>query len=401
MTQRREGEGEDMLGKTMALALTALMLAPAAARAADSYDINVILPMTGGASFVGKGQHDSLEALAAVVNKAGGIGGKPLKWIYHDDTSSPQLAVQLANDILAEKPSVMIGSSIVAMCAAIAPLMKNGPVDYCLSPGYHPGPGSFVFSASSSSIDQFAATVRYYRMMGWTKIAMLSTTDASGQDGDHAIDQVLALPENKDVRKVAQEHFNPTDISVAAQIEHIKASGAQALIAWTTGAPAATVFKGAIQAGLDIPLAPTSGNQTFAQMAQWLDFLPPKMLMPSALFPEHDGLYKLDPAVEKAQHDMYGVLKERGLKADNMEATSWDAGLIVVGALQKLGPNATAEQIRSYIANLTGFAGIDGVYDFKANPERGLGPDSSIVTRYDAKEKAWVWLTKPGGAPLK
>ena len=65
-----------MPAKTMALAFTALMLAPAAARAADSFDINVILPMTGGASFVGKGQHDSLEALAAVVNKASGIGGK-------------------------------------------------------------------------------------------------------------------------------------------------------------------------------------------------------------------------------------------------------------------------------------------------------------------------------------
>ena len=384
-----------------AFLLTVLTLAPFGAHAADTYDIQVILPMTGGASFVGKGQQDSLEALAAVVNKEGGIGGKPLKWIYHDDQTNPQISVQLANDILADKPAVMLGSSIVAMCAAIAPLMKNGPVDYCLSPGYHPAAGSFVFSASSSSIDQVAAVVRYYRMMGWTKLAVLNTTDASGQDGDHAIAQVLAKPENKDMKLVDHEHFNPTDLSVAAQIEHVKASGADGLIAWTTGAPAATVFKGAIQAGLDIPITPTSGNQTFAQMANWNDFLPKKMLMPSALFPEHDGVYTLDPAVEKAQHDMYAALKERGLKADNMEATSWDAGLIVVGALRKLGPNATAEQIRQYIANLTDFAGIDGVYNFKENPERGLGPDNSIVTRYDAKDKAWVWLTKPGGAPLK
>jgi branched-chain amino acid transport system substrate-binding protein len=383
------------------LAFALAAVAAAGARAADTYDINVILPMTGGASFVGKGQHDSLEALAAVVNKEGGIGGKPLKWIYHDDETNPQISVQLANDILTQKPSVMLGSSIVAMCAAIAPLMANGPVDYCLSPGLHPKPGGFLFSASSSSIDQMAAVVRYYRMMGWTKIAVLNTTDASGQDGDRGIAMVMQLPENKDVKLVAEEHFNPTDISVTAQIEHIKSSGAQALIAWTTGAPAATVFKGAIQAGLDIPIAPTSGNQTFAQMKQWADFLPKKMLMPSALFPEHDGVYQLAPAVEKAQHDMYAVLKERGLKADNMEATSWDAGLIVVSALKKLGPDATAAQIRDYIANLTDFAGIDGLYNFKDNPERGLGPANSIITRYDAAQQAWVWLTQPGGAPLK
>ena len=76
-------------------------------------------------------------------------------------------------------------------------------------------------------------------------------------------------------------------------------------------------------------------------------------------------------------------------------------GLIVIAALKSLGPDAGAEQIRSYIANLADFAGIDGIYDFKANPERGLGPENAIVVRYDAKAKAWTWLTKPGGEPLK
>lgn len=135
-------------------------------------------------------------------------------------------------------------------------------------------------------------------------------------------------------------------------------------------------------------------------MKNWSDFLPKQMVMPSALFPEHEGIIKLDPRVEKAQHDMYAALAKHGLKADNMEATSWDAGLIVVSALQKLGPNATAEQIRDYIANLTDFPGIGGIYDFKESPERGLGADSAIVTRYDPKTPAWVWLSKPGGAPL-
>jgi branched-chain amino acid transport system substrate-binding protein len=97
---------------------------------------------------------------------------------------------------------------------------------------------------------------------------------------------------------------------------------------------------------------------------------------------------------------MYAALAAHHLKADNMEATSWDAALIVVAALRKLGPNATAEQIREFIANLTDFPGIDGIYDFKANPERGLGPDSAIAVTYDPEKKVWVWLTKPGGTPL-
>jgi branched-chain amino acid transport system substrate-binding protein len=172
------------------------------------------------------------------------------------------------------------------------------------------------------------------------------------------------------------------------------------MIAWVTGAPAATVFKGMIQAGLDIPVAPTSGNQTFASMEQWASFLPKQLILASALFPEHDGVLTLDPRMEKAQHDMYAVLKEHNLKADNMVATSWDAGLIVAAALQKLGPQATGAQLKDTIANLTDFAGVDGIYDFKKYPQRGLGPQSSTVTTYDAQKKAWTWLSKPGGEPL-
>ena len=230
---------------------------------------------------------------------------------------------------------------------------------------------------------------------------MLDTTDASGQDGDRSINTVLNYPENKGVmHKLLAEHFNPTDVSVSAQIERIKASGAQAIIAWTTGAPAATVFKGMVQAGLDLPVAPTSGNQTFQAMNQWKGFLPKQVILASALYPEHDGVLKLDPRIEKAQHDMYAILKTHHLRADNMVATSWDAGLIVVAGLRQLGPNATAAQLQHFILNLTDFAGVDGIYDFKKYPQRGLGPDASTVTTYDVKTNSWKWLSKPGGAPL-
>jgi branched-chain amino acid transport system substrate-binding protein len=278
--------------------------------------------------------------------------------------------------------------------------MQNGPANYCLSPAYHPQPGGYVFSSGASSTDQSAAILRYFRLKGWTKIATLANTDASGQSNDKSMDELIARPENKDVSLVTRQHFNPTDISVAAQIENIRASGAQAIIAGVTGTAAATVFKGMIQSGLDLPIVVTSGNESFPQMDAWKDFLPKHLVMSSALFPEHDGLLTLDPRIETAQHAMYASLAEHHLKADNMEATSWDAALIVVAALRKLGPNATAVQIRDYIANLTDFAGIDGIYDFKASPERGLGPDSGIAVTYDPVKKAWVWLTKPGGAPL-
>ena len=100
----------------------------------------------------------------------------------------------------------------------------------------------------------------------------------------------LMKPENATITLVEQQHFNPSDISVAAQIERIKASGAQAMIAWTTGVPVATVFKGMIQAGLDIPVGISSGNQVFPQMEQFAAFLPKQALIGSAPKASSPGL---------------------------------------------------------------------------------------------------------------
>jgi branched-chain amino acid transport system substrate-binding protein len=181
----------------------------------------------------------------------------------------------------------------------------------------------------------------------------------------------------------------------------IKGSGAQAIIAWTTGAPAATVFRGMAQEGVDLPVAPTSGNQTFAAMKQWQAFLPKQLVLASALYPPHPPSVKLDPRVDSAQQAMYATLAKHGLKADNMVATSWDAGLIVASGLRKLGASATAAQLRQYIDGLTDFPGVDGIYNFNKYPQRGLGPESSTVTAYDTKTDSWVWLSQPGGEPLK
>ncbi|HEX9463758.1 MAG TPA: ABC transporter substrate-binding protein [Alphaproteobacteria bacterium] len=370
------------------------------AKAADPYDLHVILPLTGGASFVGKGEQANLQALEAHLNKTGGIQGRPLHLIYHDDQTKPQVAVQLTNEVLTTKPPVIMGSSIVAMCNAMAPLMAKGPVMYCMSPGIHPADGGYVFSGSASTYDLVETLVRYYRLKGWTRIAVISSSDATGQDIDRGIDQVFGMPENGALQKVEHEHFTPTDVSVAAQMERIKAAQPQALIAWTTGAAIATIFRAAIQAGLDVPIGTTNGNQTFAQMEQYAAFMPKQLFMPSSLFPDHDGVLTLDPRVEKVQHEMYGILKQADLKSDNMTGTSWDVALVIIEALRKLGPGANAEQIRQYIATLTDFPGINGVYNFKAHPQRGLGSESAVIVRFDAAEKRWVWLSKPGGVPL-
>jgi ABC-type branched-subunit amino acid transport system substrate-binding protein len=110
-----------------------------------------------------------------------------------------------------------------------------------------------------ATTDLLATTARYYRERGWRKVALITSTDASGQDGERQVNAAFSTPENKNMEIVDREHFNTSDISVAAQMTHIKQSGAQAMIAWMTGSSFATILHGAQDAGLTIRSRPRPG----------------------------------------------------------------------------------------------------------------------------------------------
>jgi branched-chain amino acid transport system substrate-binding protein len=384
----------------VALTAAALLGTMGAASAAEPFEIPVVLPLTGNAAFLGQGEKQALEIEESLVNRQGGVQGRPVHYVFNDDQSSPQVAVQLANQIAAQHPPVILGSAIVAMCNAMSPLLAGGPVLYCFSSGIHPAAGSGVFTAFISTHDLGIALVRYYRERGVTRLAMITSTDASGQDGARGFEEALKLPENRDLKMVAAVQFSPADVSVAAQVEQIKSSGAQALIAWTSGSPFGTVLKGIVQGGLDIPVGTTDANMTNAQMQQYASFMPTETLFMSSEWPEHATELTLDPAVDAAQKAMFGAYAAAGTRPDIAVAHAWDTGLLIVEAYRKLGFEAKPEQIRAYLAGVQGWAGINGIYDFVRQPQRGLDVTDSVVTRWVPEKKTWVIVSKPGGARL-
>jgi branched-chain amino acid transport system substrate-binding protein len=381
-------------------ASTLTLLAGRPAMAADAMNIDAVLPLTGAASFLGKSEQQALQILEETVNKSGGVHGQPVHFVFHDDQSSPQTAVQLASGIVPSHPPVVLGSAVVAMCKAMAPLMKSGPVMYCNSPGIHPDKGAFVFTSSVSTLDLAAAAINYLRDKGWTKVALITSTDASGQDAERGIKGVLARPANKSMKLVANVHFNPKDLSVAGQMEQVKSKHPDVLIAWSTGAPVATVFKGIVQAGLSVPVVTTNGNMTYAQMNQYASFLPKDLYIPSSAWTAHETGKADDPGVDKAQKEFFDAYAAKNIRPDAASTFAWDPGRIVISALQKLKAGATAADLRKYIAGLSGFAGINGVYDFVKVPQRGLNISQAVMTRWDPAKKVWAVVSKAAGVPI-
>jgi branched-chain amino acid transport system substrate-binding protein len=376
----------------------ALTFAPSGSRAADPYELFAILPMTGPGAFLGKEEASGLAVVQDLVNKTGGVRGRQIKFTVLDDQSSPQIGVLLTDQVIAKKAPIVIGSTLAAICNAQAPVAKDGPVIYCLSPGVHPAAGSYMFTAGASTTDQLAASVRFLRDRAWTKVALITSTDATGQDADANFASVFGAPENKNESIVAHEHFNTTDLSVAAQMAHIKSSGAQVLIIWSTGTPVGTLLRGATDAGLDIPVLASPGNLTYAQMKAYAAILPKEIYFP--------GLASYAPAVlpnrsvvQRMVLQCLDAFKAAGVTPDQGNFFAWDPGLLAVGAIKKYGFDATPAQVRQFIVD-NHSVGINGAFDFGSVPQRGVGIDSIVMVRWDPAKGTWVGVSGFGGKAL-
>jgi branched-chain amino acid transport system substrate-binding protein len=381
------------------LALIALPGTPPAA-AADPFEIPVIMPLTGGGAFLGTSENQSLQIIEKMVNKQGGIKGRPIHFAVQDDQSNPQVAVQLTNGALARKPPVILGSAVVAMCNAMAAIVKaSGPVQFCFSPGIHPVANSYTFSSSVSTDDLATASLRYFHGKHWNKVAIITSTDASGQDAERAFVEAAHRAENAGLSLVIQEHFNPTDVTVSAQIARIQTTHPDAIVAWSTGTPFGTLLRGISDAGIDIPVLGGNGNLTYPQMAQYKAFTPKQMYFPSPRFFARE---QVRPGPIRAAQDLFfSSFGDIGVKPDVAHSFSWDPALIVVDALRHLGTDATPDAIRAYIEGLHGWAGINGLYDFRDGSQRGLAENTAIIIRWNASNATFAGMSKPGGAPLK
>ena len=76
-------------GRAIALSLSSIaaLALQGGTNPSYGYDINVILPLTGGASFLGKEEQKALQLAEPSINEAGGIQGQPVHFIFYDDQS--------------------------------------------------------------------------------------------------------------------------------------------------------------------------------------------------------------------------------------------------------------------------------------------------------------------------
>jgi branched-chain amino acid transport system substrate-binding protein len=377
------------LRTVLALLGLASMLGAAAPAVGPPVAVNAVIPATGGGAFLGASFASAFRAAEILVNETGGIHGRPLKINTADSQTQAVVGLQIVQGLVAQHSALFLDGGPAPVCNASLPLIaKSGPVDYCLSPAFQPAAFSYGFSTNPSTADVVRVVIRYFRLRGWKRIAMISATDASSSAQEAQTVSAISQPENSGVTLVAKEDFAPSDVSVTAQISAIQAAKPQAIVVWATGTPVATVLRALNDAGNTAPVQISGSNMIYPELRSFAAFLPKLLFFstPSALTPNET------PAgpVRDAQQAYINSIKRVGARADIATDLAWDPIMIFVSALRHIGPDATAERIHDYIVHLHGWVGINGIYDFSSGDQRGIGQNGLEMAQWDAQKGDFV-----------
>lgn len=310
------------------------------------------------------------EALAAAWNSVGGINGHPIQLDFYDTESSASVAVQIVPKVESSGAKAFFSCCFAAESqAADAKTSTEGPITFNADPNIPMPSGSYLFDATMPATEGLTATEKFIGLNGWKKVALLTDT-TPGEDTARSSLTGAAAANGYSV--TTDQVFDVTATSLATQITKIAATKPDAIVLWSVGPQIATAFSAIAASPLaNTPVLLSDGDLNLAILKKTASTLPANTYAPGAyyLVAQQGGVPAKEAAVLKY------FLKAEGLSGssnDNVASYLVDSFNVAVAAVQKLGVNATNEQLRNYVETLSGFQGINGTYQFSPSNHTGL-----------------------------
>lgn len=245
--------------------IPAALLATASTLAVPSYaqetvKVGVLLSLSGPAAPFGIPERDVVKILADKYNAAGGINGRKLELIVHDDQTNPTEAARGATKLIQQdKVQVIIGPTAGSAALAMLPIAASNQVPVLAPVGtisvtakenaFFP----WVFrTCTNDEILVAGAMEKGIFKAGYKKIAIMYQEDAYGKNSS-AYATKLAKDKGVDVVTTASAPGNAVDLTSAAT--KIRSASPDAVVLWTSSpAMGAAFMRAAKQVGLNAPV---------------------------------------------------------------------------------------------------------------------------------------------------
>ena len=333
--------------------------APARAQQKGPLLIGATVPMTGPLSLTGKQYYNSLILAEDDINKAGGIGGRPIKIAFEDTQASNSTAVNAFMKLAQEtKPSFFFLSSYSTQNLAVSPelariqipAMYAGGADAVADAG---NPWLFrvrpADSVSAAGMVQCAVEILKAKKPG-----ILYIQNDFGQGGAQTAAKRF---EAAGIAVAGTEAYGQSDKDFSAQMLSLRGKGADAILVFDYPQDGALVLRQAKMLGLKMPLVTSSAALVPAAL---------QLLSPADL----DGVWGvvdvfMDPNVGGRMQDFITRYKAKfGTDPDPYGLSYYDGAMLMVEGMRKVGTDA--KTLREWLAAVKDWQGIGHVYSYDA-----------------------------------
>ncbi len=370
------------------------------------YRVGAVFSVTGGASFLGEPERNTVKMVEEAVNAAGGIKGHPLEVIVEDDKTDVGQAVLSVRKLL-EKDNVIavIGPSTSGASMAVVPIMEKAktPLVSCAAALSIVTPKSemdrivaaqkfempkkqnkWIFKTPQTDTSAVEAIFDYMKKKGISRVAIITVTDGFGTLGRQELKRVAPA---YGMTIVADERYGPKDSDMTAQLTKIKGTDAQALVNWSVGPVQPLVTKNWKQLEMKIPLYQSHGfgSKRYIDLAGGAA---EGVICPLGRLVVADKI--------KADHPQKAVLMkykgeyEKRFKADvsTFGGHGYDSIHMIIDALKAVGPNKG--KIRDFLeTKIKNWPGTGGI--FNMSPQDHTGLDKSAFEMIVVKNGDWAF----------
>jgi branched-chain amino acid transport system substrate-binding protein len=353
--------------RSILLLICAVALIPAPVFAQQTIKVGLYGPLTGPMSLWGIASRQGADLVIKQVNAKGGVLGQKLAMVVYDDKSSPEEAVKVVTRMItSDKVQCIVGSLHSGNILASAPVVEKAKVPEVgigTSPVWLQKGYTYLFRplANTNLINvQIAKTINDLK---YKKIA-LGRSDEYGKSGIDDIKQQL----DKYGIQVVSEWFNPGDTDFTGQLTKLINSQIDALIAFGVGSDEGPIMKQARLNGFTkLIFGPESLGDPEVKEIAGKD-------ADGAVF---GASYVIPAKPEEAINPMHAAffkafVAEFGKMPTSQTALrAYDSAALFVEAFKR-AKSADGAAVRDALANLYGFEGLAGTFDFRGGHGEGI-----------------------------
>lgn len=345
------------------------------AQTSETVKIGVLLSLSGPAASFGIPQRDIVKILADKFNGEGGLNGRKIELVYHDDQTNPTESARGATKLIQQdQVAAIIGPTIGSGALAMLPLAARGRVPVMAPNGTitvtAKGSGYYPWVFRTCPNDELLVATSMEKAVlrgGYKRLAVMYQEDAYGKNSA-AYAERFAKEHGIEIVTTASAPATAVDLSAAAT--RIRGASPDSVLLWTSTAGMGAAFvRASRQVGLTVPIV---GSGALVQRS-----------FVEAAGPAADGVIILafanwdDPTPKLRALD--ALMRSQGKTPSGFGELLTATGMMALAsAIKSVKGPVTGPALRDALEGLDGLDNpyVDGRFGYTADSHEGFGADA-------------------------